>query len=167
MRLDVYKSPQLLATIYALRSVDRRIQAEVRKQTKAMAQPEFKQQIAQRSVSRLENRVIADTAVVTVSNQNVKLSAAQKGRPLSGGLDPKTNYAPVEFGFNAKGVTYDRKNRKRGGTHKVTRVIGTQFQAPRKEGPFWQSVRNLVPRFARLYVQTTVRTIGDAIDGKE
>ena len=35
-----------------------------------------------------------------MSNQNVRIQAANKGRRLSGGLDPKTDYPAVEFGAN-------------------------------------------------------------------
>lgn len=166
VRLDVFKSPELLATIYALRSIDKTLQKKVRDYTKAVAGPEWKQALAQRANTRLEHRVIVDTAVISVSNQNVRVQSASKGRRLSGGLDPKTDYAPVEFGMNAKGVTYTRKSRK-GGTHRVTRVMGTQFPAARREGPFWQSARNMVPRIAALWVQTTVKTIGNALEGKQ
>lgn len=166
MRIDVFKSPELLATIYAIRSLDKTIQKKVREQTKAVAAPEWKKALAERADTRLEHRVIVDTAVVSVSNQNVRIQSASKGRPLSGGLNPKTDYAPVEHGMHPKKVTYSRTGRK-GGTHKVTRTVGTQFKAPRREGPFWGAARNMVPRMARLWVQTTVHTIGNAIDGKQ
>ncbi|MCR2785437.1 MULTISPECIES: hypothetical protein [unclassified Microbacterium] len=166
VRLDVMKSPQLMATILALRSVDKNIQKNVRDQTKRVAQPEWKKALAERANTRLEQRVLVDTAVVSVSNQNVRIQSAQKGRPLSGGLNPKTHYPPVEFGMKSKKATYDRRSPK-GKTHKVTRTVGTQFKAPRREGPFWLSAREMVPRMARLWVQTTVRTIAEALEGKE
>jgi hypothetical protein len=165
VRLDVFKSPELLATIYALRAIDTTLQKKVREYTKAVASPEWKKALARRADTRLEHRVIVDTAVVSVSNQNVRIQSAGKGRPLSGGLNPKTDYPAVEFGMNAKGVRYQRKS-KRGGTHIVRRVIGTQFPARRREGPFWQSAREMVPRMASLWVQTTVKTIGYALEGK-
>lgn len=164
-RLDVFKSPELLATLYALRSIDATLRKQVRQHTKAVAGPEWKQQLAQRANTRLEHRVIVDTAVVSVSDNGVRVQSANKGRPLRGGLNPKTDYAPVEFGKRPEKVTYQRRSRK-GGTHKVTRLVGTSLPAPRKEGPFWQSARNMTPRLASLWVQTTVRTIAEALEGK-
>lgn len=167
VRLDVFKSPELLATIYAVRSLDKTIQAQVRKFTKAVAEPEWKQALAQRADTRLEHAVIVATSVVSVSNQNVRIQAAGKGRPLSGGLNPKTDYAGVEFGSHAKGKTYQR-NSKNGGRHSVTRVMGTQFKAFRKGGHvFWPAATEMVPRMAALWVQTTVRTIANALEGKQ
>jgi hypothetical protein len=165
VRIDVFKSPELLATVYAIRALPNTLQKQIRQYTKAVAAPEWKKSLAERADTKMEHRVIVDTAIVSVSNQNVRIQSAGKGRPLSGGLNPKTDYAPVEFGAHAKGKSYRRKSRK-GGQHSVTRVVNTQFPAPRKEGPFYGAARNMVPRMARLWVQTAVKTIGEAIDGK-
>lgn len=166
VRLDVLKSRELLATIYALRAIDSTLQKMVRVHTKKMAEPEWKKALAERADTRLEHRVIVDTSVVSVSNQNVRIQSAGKGRPLSGGLNPKVNYPPVEFGAHAKGKTYERRSKK-GGTHRVTRVINTQFKPFNGRGyVFWPAAREMVPRLASLWVQTTVKTIGNALEGK-
>lgn len=166
MRLDVLKSPELLATIYALRSVDKDIQKQVREQTKRVAGPEWRKALAERANTRLEHRVLVDTTVISVSNQNVRVRSASKGRALSRGLNPKTDYAPVEFGANPKRQTYTRKS-KRGGTHKVTRTVGTGFKRPNRKGyVFYPAAREMIPRLASLWVQTTVRTIAEALEGK-
>jgi hypothetical protein len=165
MRINVLESKELLATIYAIRSFDKTLQAQIRKQTKAVAEPEWKKSIAERANTRVEHRVIVDTARVAVSNQNVRVQSANVGRPLSGGLNPKTQYPAVEFGIRPKKVTYDRTSRK-GGTHKVTRTIGNGLPNPRKRGPFWGAAENMIPRLARLWVQTTVRTLSEALEGK-
>lgn len=168
VRLDVFKSPELLATIYALRAVDKTLQAQVRKQTKAMAQPEWKKALAQHADTMLEHRVLVDTAVISVSNQNVRVQSANKGRPRSGGLNPKTDWAGVEFGSHAKGKTYRRKNRgSAGGTHSVTRVMGTQFKAHKPNGyVFYPTAAEMIPRLASLWVQTAIKTIANALEGK-
>lgn len=166
VRLNVLKSPELLATIYALRVVDKTIAAQVRKYTKAVAAPEWSKALTRRASTALEARVISSTAVVAVSNQNVRVQSAGKGRPLSGGLNPKTDYAGVEFGSNAHGKTYPRKSRN-GGTHSVTRVMGTQFKAHNGKGyVFYPAAREMVPRIAALWVQTAVKTIANALEGK-
>jgi hypothetical protein len=165
MRIDVFKSPEMLATIYAIRSLDKTIQKQIRVHSKALATPEFKKEMAERANTSLENRVLVDTATVSVSNQNMRLQSAAKGRALSGGLNPKTDYAAVEFGRERKPITYDRRNPKRGGTHRVTRTP-TQIKHPRAKGyVFYPAVRNYIPRAAALCVQTTVKTIARALEG--
>ena len=166
MRLDVLKSPELLATIYALRSIDKTLQKKVRDYTKAVAEPEWKKALAERADTRLEQRVIVDTAVVSVSNQNVRIQSAGKGRPLSGGLDPKVNYPAIEFGSGKKVTTFDRRSPK-GRRHTVTRRGGAGLKGRSRTGyVFWPAAREMVPRMASLWVQTTVKTIGNALEGK-
>lgn len=162
MRIDVFRSRELLATIYALRSIDRTLAKQVRQQTKKVAQPEWQQALAERADSRLEHRVIVGTAVVTVSDQNVRVQAAGKGRPLTGGLNPKTDYGAVEYGANPRKRSYTRKG------HKVTRTVGTAFKrhAGKTGYVFWPAAREMTPRMARLWVQTTVRTIAEALEGR-
>ncbi|AOX46706.1 hypothetical protein [Microbacterium sp. BH-3-3-3] len=157
-----------MATIYAIRSVDRTLQKQIRQQTKRVAAPEWTKALAERADTRLEHRVIVGTAVVTVSNQNVRIQAAGKGRALKGGLQPKRDYNAVEFGANTGKLTYQRRSRN-GGTHRVTRVINTQLKphAGKRGYVFWPTAREMVPRMGRLWVQTTVRTIANALEGKQ
>lgn len=167
IRLDVFKSPELMATLVAIRSLDKTLQKFIRTETKKVAAPEWKKALAERADTRLEHRVIVDTAVVSVSNQNVRVQSAGKGRPLSGGLNPKTDYPGVEFGSNNKKKTYQRKS-KNGGTHKVSRTVGTGFKAHSGKGyVFWPAAKEMVPRMASLWVQTTVKTIANALEGKQ
>lgn len=167
MRINVKDSRELLATIYALRAIDKTLAKQVRQYTKAIAAPEWTAALRQRGDTALERRVIVDTAVVSVTNQNVRVQSAGKGRPLSGGLNPKVDYPAVEFGAHAKGTTYRRKS-KGGGSHRVTRVMGTQFKAHNPRGyVFYPAAKEMVPRLAALWVQTTVRTIATALEGKQ
>lgn len=168
MRIDVFGSRELLATIYAIRSLDKNLRKQNRQQTKRVAQPEWTKALAERADTRLEHRVIVGTAVVSVSDQNVRIQAAKKGRALSGGLTPQMGAGAVEFGAHAKGKTYSRRSRK-GGTHRVTRVINTQFKphSGNRGYVFWPAAREMVPRMARLWVSTTVRTIAEALEGKQ
>ena len=168
MRLDVTESRELRATIFALRGLDKTLQKMIRVKTKDIAGPEWRKALAERADTRLEHRVIHDTAVVGVTNQNVRVQSAMKGRPLSGGLHPKTHYHAVEFGAKPKKATYYRASRK-GGTHKVTRTVGGYPLKPRRKGGyvFFPAAKEMIPRIAALWVQTTVRTIATALEGKQ
>lgn len=165
MQIDVRKSPEMMATILAIRSLDKTLQKQIRDHSKEIATPELKKELSERANTRVEHRVIVDTATVSVSNQNMRMQSAAKGRKLSGGLNPKTDYAAIEFGRERKAIKYDRKNRKSGGTHRVTRVP-TQIKYPRQGGyVFYPAMKDLIPRVASLYVQTTVKTIAQALEG--
>jgi len=168
MRIDARLSPEFRATILALRSVDKTIAKMVRQQVKRIAAPEWQKALAERADTRLQQRVLVNTAVITVSNQNVKAQSASKGRPLSGGLEPKHDYHAVEFGANrARVMEYGRKSRN-GGRHIVKRRIGNGLPARNSKGHvFWPAAREMVPRLGRLFVQTTVRTIATALEGKQ
>jgi len=166
--LDVLKSRELLATIYAVRSLDKTIQKMLRRETKRIAAPEWSKALAERADTRLEHRVLVDTSVVTVSNQNVRVQSASKGRPLSGGLSPKADYPAIEFGADkARKTTYTRRSPK-GKTHKVTRRAATGMKPRNGNGyVFYPAAVEMIPRMARLWVQTTVRTIASALEGKQ
>lgn len=167
MRLDVRKSPELLATIVAIRSLDRTITKMIRQQTKLIASPEWKKALAHRADTRLEQRVLVDTAVVSVSDQNVRMQSANKGRPLTGGLAPKADWAAVEFGADqTTKTTYQRRGKH--GTHKVARVVTHGLKRRNRDGyVFFPTAAEMIPRLARLWVQTTVRTIATAFEGKQ
>lgn len=168
MRIDVRDSTEIRATILAMRTVDRTIQKMVRQQIKTTATPEWKKGLAERADTRLQHRVLVDTAVVTPSNQNLRIQSATKGRPLSGGFEPKYDWHAAEFGVDRnRQITYTR--RKVGGkVHKVTRRIGPGLPARKASGHvFYPTAADMTHRFARLVVQTTVRTIGTALEGKQ
>lgn len=167
MRLDVTRSRELQATIYAVRSLDKTLAKIVRQQTKQVAVTEWRAAVERRASTALERKVVAATAVVSVTNQNVRVQSAGKGRPLSHGLNPKTDYAAVEFGKVPARTTYQRTSPK-GTPHRVTRTTGTQLRGRNVKGyVFYPAAREMIPRLAALWVQTTVRTIGNALTGKQ
>lgn len=145
-QINVLKSPELLAAIAALQAVDRTFAAAIRKYTKVMAEPEWKRAVASRSSTTLERRVISGTTTVAVSNANVRVRSAGKGRPLSGGLTMAQAGPAVEF----------RSNRYK------------QFGGPRRrKGPFYESVAEMTPRLASLWFQTIIKTTALALEGKQ
>jgi len=167
MRLDVTKSRELLAMLAAIRALDTTLAKLIRQQTKRIAEPEWRNAIHRRATTRYENRVMSQTATVAVSNQNVRAASAMKGRALSGGFQPKVNWPAVEFGMNPEPITYTARNR-RGTTYKVTRKHGGQFKPRNRKGyVFWPAAEEMVPRLAALWVQTAVRTIATAFEGKQ
>ena len=63
-------------------------------------------------------------------------------------------------------MTYTRRSRK-GKSHRVTRVMGTQFKPFTSRGHvFFPAAERTASRIASLWAQTTVRTIAEALEGK-
>jgi hypothetical protein len=161
LRISVKGSDALKDMIWSLNQADREVQKQIRVQTKANLTRPWKDEIDRRAHTKLEQRVISDTATVVVSNQNIRIQSAAKGRKLKGGLQPKVHYRAVEFGSGHQQRTYTRKG------YKVTRNTTAQFKPRTKEGyVFYPAAKEMIPRLASLWVQTVVKTYADIFDGK-
>lgn len=159
MRISVLNSSKLQATLLALRGFDRNMQGQVRRATKEIGQPEWQAAVRSEASTRLEQRGLADTARVAVSNQNVTLKSAAVGRPLSrGGARPSEVSSAVEFGAAENRVTYMAMS-KRGKRFRVTRNTHAQFKPVNRKGyAVYPAAAGIIPRFAALWTQTVVRT---------
>lgn len=167
MRISVYQSRELLALVTGLRNFNREVQTEIRRHTKAMAQPEWQKAVAENASTRLEHRVLAATARVQVSSQNISLQSARVGRKLSGGLDPKAYWGVVEFGTNQNKKTPVTQRSRSGNRYTYLRHSQRQFRPFNKKGyAVYAAAADIIPRIASLWVQTTVRTLAEIIEGK-
>lgn len=122
--------------------------------------------INDRASTRLERQVISATSTMTVSDQNVRVQSAAKGRKLSGGLNPKTDYPAVEFGASRnKTTTYSRGGRR--ASPRVTRHTARQLRPRNTRGyVFYPTAEAMIPRLASLIVQTVVKGYSNIFDGK-
>lgn len=135
----------LQGVIVALKHSDRETRKSIRQYTKANMTRPWLDAIDKEASTVVERRVIASTATVAVSDQNIRIQSAAKGRPLSGGLNPKVHYGPVEFGSSR---------------HK-------QFRPRNRSGyVFYPAAKKMIPRLASLWVQTVVKTFADIFEGK-
>lgn len=155
--------------LLAVRLADRAIQSQIRKQTKAIATPEWQRALAENApAERIQHRVMVSTGRLTASNQTVRISSATVGRRLTGGLEPKSMWWAIEFGASrTKRTTYTATSRL--GKTFTVRNRATQNQLPlrrRKGYTFGPAASQMVPRIASLWVQTVVRTIAEAFEGK-
>lgn len=167
-RLDVLNSRELQAVLLAVRGADKAIQTQIRKHTKDLGLPEWKAALGENARLPLQKRVLVDTARLTPSNQNVRLASATVGRSLSGGLNPKTEYAAAEFGANQNKRTTYRATSTRGRSYVVRDRRTTQQLPPRRRTGyvFYPAAATIIPRIAALWVQTVVRTMAEAFEGK-
>lgn len=168
LRISVYGSRELQAVLSAMRALDRDTKGHLRRETKRMAEAEWQRAVAEHANTKLEQRVLASTARAAASDRNVTLKSAAIGRSLSGGLKPSEHYAAVEFGSGNRGTytTYTRRSR-RGGTHKVKRRAANQLRNRNSNGyVVYPAAANIIPRIASLWVQTFVRGIHEAFEGR-
>lgn len=167
MRISVFNSAELQATILAMKGMERELAKQVRRVTKAVVDPVWREAVAANASTRLESKALASTARVAVSDQNVTLKSAAIGRKLSGGLLPSQSYHAVEFGGDrAAKRTYEATSSK-GKKFKVTRRTQAQLRPRNRKGyVVYPAVAEVIPRIASLWVQTTVRTFYELIEKK-
>jgi hypothetical protein len=161
VRIDVNGSQALKDVILALQNSDAETRRAIRTFTKAEIVKPWLQAVLSEADTRLERRVIAATATIAVSDQNIRIQSAAQGRPLRGGAKPQDIYAGVEFGGLGKKKRYMRKGQP------VTRNTTAQFRGRRTQGyVFYPAAHEMIPRLARLWVQTVVKTYALIFDGK-
>lgn len=162
LRISVFDSAELQATLLALKGFDKELKKEIRQRTKAIGLPEWKAALAQNSMTLQENRVLVDTARMTVSDQNVTLQSGALAKKLSGGAKASEVSHHVEFGADrnfsrgvqsSTGKTYKRHTRR-------------QFRNRNLKGyVVYPAAAGFIPRMASLWVQTTVRTFMETMEG--
>lgn len=162
-RIDVRGSREVKDLYIALRGMDAPARKYLRAFTKSKLVTPWLNSIYAEASTPLEKQVIAGTSTISVGDQNVRIQAANKGRPLSGGLTPKVDWAAVEFGANRqKLTTYTRKG------HRVRRHTARQLRGRRRQGyVFHPAADEMIPRLGALWVQTMVKGIGNLFDGRE
>jgi hypothetical protein len=166
VRISVFNSRELQGVILALQSMDKTLQTQIRAATRSMIAPEWQKAVAAEASTRLERRVLVDTARVTVSNQNVTLKSAGVGRALAGGAKPVQLVAGAEFGANqAKARSYAARSSKGRAYTVHNRRTQRQYQPRDRKGRVvMPAAAKVIPRLASLWVQTTVRTFYEAIE---
>lgn len=166
MPISVAVSRELQAVLTAMRQVDKETQARIRRETRDMIGPAWTRAVAEHADTRLEQRVLAQTARVTVSNQNVTLKAATVGRRLSGGLDPKSQWHAVEFGADQDAITPYEATSRKGKRYTVSRRHTSRQLRPRRKGGYvvFNAEAEVVPRLAALWAQTWARALHEAFE---
>jgi hypothetical protein len=165
-RISVFESKELQGVILALKGMDKEISKQIRKQTKEVVLPVWKKSVAENISTRLESRAFGNTARIAVSNQNITLSVASVGKPLAGGLNPRTQAHVVEFGADRnKTISYEARS-VRGKNFTVRdRRTRAMLRPKNKTGyVFYPTVKDVIPRIASLWIQTTVRAFHEALE---
>lgn len=163
--LSIGNAPaELRAAAAALRVVEPTLRRELNARARTEMNPVWQAEIRSRLRSPIDRAVIGAGVRIKAGNPPEAL-AAQSRRRLSGGLDPSTDWAPIEFGGNrGKRTTYRRKS-PTGGTHEVTRRTARQLPARDNGGRIaFPALKEVAPRLASLWAATIVRTVYEAAD---
>lgn len=164
MRVSVLHSEKLQALLLALRGFDRELQGQIRRATKAIGQPQWQSAVRAQATTELETRVLANTARMSVSNQNVTLAAGGVGRALSGGAKPSAIARAVEHGAHTKETIVHARSRK-GKPYQYRRVQNRGFRPSLRSGyVFYPAAVRMIPRFLALWAQTSVRTAHETFE---
>lgn len=165
LRISVFASKDLQRAILILKGTDKEISKEIRTRIRTFTTPEWQEAVRGRTTNAQEVRTLADTARVSVSNQNLTLKSATIGRSLSGGAKPSDIVKPVEFGAPQDTVrTYTATSRK-GKKYQVTRHTHRQFKGVSRSGyAVYPAAAQIIPRFAAFIAQTTVRTFIELVE---
>lgn len=166
--IDVTNSRELRATFLGIRNASAEVSKQIRTNLKSITTPEWQATVSDKASTAMQTRVLAQTARVSVSNQNVRMSAGNSAKRLSGGARVSELAAPEEFGsLRNRRTTYTQRS-KRGRPYTVhNRHTTRQFKLTRSRGYVaFPAATVLIPRIAALVVQTTIRTLLDAVDGK-
>lgn len=143
-----------------MRAVPTDIKKEIGSQTKRAARPIWTEETRGRAATRLQQRVLVNSADVSVTARNVTFKSGGKGR-LSSGTPVPTLARSAEFGMNpGKEIASKSKKGKA-----YTRRAGNTFGPNRRAGNVvYPAAREAIPRVASLWVQTARRTIHEAIE---
>lgn len=167
LRVSAYSSQELLTVLRGLRNLDRDTKKQLRRSLKAMAEQAWKELLERHASTKLERLVLTATGRVRVSDQNVRLTSASLSRSLSGGLKPSESYGPVEFGANPRPGAEETATSRRGKSFTRKRDPHRPFKAPNRKGNVvYPSAAQIIPRILAMYVQTFVRAIHEALEGK-
>lgn len=158
-RISVLVSRDLGVLLSAALGLDAEVRSQLRKRTKPVAEGAWKPTVAAKAHTRIQSRVLADTARVAVSDLNVTLKSATVGKV--GGVKASALAGGAEFGGNPN--VHIRQRSRAGRSY--TRRRGNTFGPPRKEGnAVFPAVREVIPRIVSLWMQTTYRTVAEEFE---
>jgi hypothetical protein len=159
---------ELQAVALAFKAMDRSLARDLRRDTVKVMNPVWKSMVELNATSRMDTLVLAKGARIKGGNPPTMIAASSR-RALSAGLVPVAAWAGFEFGSGrSRKTTYSRRNRRSGGSHQVTR--NTTAQLPRrapKGRVAHPAAKEIGPRLASLWVQTTVRRVHEAAEGRQ
>lgn len=159
-RISLLVSRDFAVLVQAARSLPKEVSKQYRAAARRVQEPAFLEELRERADTRLQQRVIVDTARVAVRDDNVMLRAAGVGK-VGAGVPADVLKSGAEFGMRP-----DRpiRTRSRRGTA-YERRIGPVFKGRRPRGwVFFPAVQAFIPRAGALLFQTAYRTVAETFE---
>jgi hypothetical protein len=164
--ISVMESRELQATVLALKQMDSTLRKAINAENRSQMVPEWREALATKASTSLEQRVLLGGTRVALGPERVTLMAATSTKKLSGGASPQEIAAAVEFGAEKRRQKISGRSRK-GKSYAYDRRVNRQFKQRKKSGHVaYPAAADLAPRFAALYVATSVRHMYEALEGK-
>jgi hypothetical protein len=164
MRISVYGSAELQSVILSMRGMDRALAKQLRAATQRAVKPIWQESVRGNVTSRLENRVLGNTATTLVRDDNVVLRAGASSKRLRGGASVAELVHSAEFGADRK---FKRRVDGRGPGKPYERRTRGQFRPRNLKGyTVYPAAADAIPRIASLWVQTTIRTFLETFEGR-
>jgi hypothetical protein len=160
------QSPELEAVVLALRIAGKDLRKDLYARARSTILPDWQSSIEDKvGGNKLAYQILAKTARVNIGTRGIRLTSATSSKALKGGLRPSENFAAVEFGAKWRDAKVAGR---RGSTrYNYNRQINTSFKHRKRKGYYvFPAADQIIKRVAALWVQTTVRTLRDAVEGK-
>jgi hypothetical protein len=154
------------AVSLALRLAGKDLRKDINTATRTTLNPVWKSLIEDRASLDIDQKILVPGSRIAAGNPPAAI-AASSSRRLSGGGTPRELAKAREFGAinREQERTYDRRNRKGGGSHKVTRHTQRQLPAATRSGRVvYPAFAELAPRMVSLWMQIAVKKTMDAFD---
>lgn len=152
-RISIFASPELQAVRATTRALPADVAKVLNRETRKEVGPLWQGAVRERVRTRLQSKVLGDTATASVTRLNVLLNAAKKGAPLSGGGRRQRLWIGAEFGAGNGQDKWGRSLRKRFG--------------PRNTNPgkvIYPAAYEVVPKVGAIWAKNTAAVVADAFD---
>lgn len=157
-RISLLVDSPLRDLALAYKQVPQDLRKRINTHTKSEAEPIWKSETAQNSMTRIQNRVLVDSAKVGVTNRNVFLRSGAVGK-LRDGTPVIKLASAAEFGRRAEAPVKSRSKTGKPYQRRTGALFGPRSNRGKVVFP---AARESIPRFASLWIQTTLRTLHDA-----
>lgn len=168
LRVDVSTSDQLADVVASLKELDGKLSDQIGMQTRRFgAGRDWQQAIDARVKGHLQQKVLGDTATVLPAAANLTLQAGNASGRLQGGrADGSSTFSGLarvlEFGTDRDKVSAYMVRGKVRHRH-ASRAM--PYARP-KGNVVYPAAQKVIPGIVSLWVQTAVRTIAEALEGK-